>query len=134
MTMKLYDLSEEDVHDLRALITSTTLSISGAQAMRVAVLQDKLSKLQPLESVSMAEFAVVQESLEGNVKRADHAEHEHSVVIRELEASARRELDLVTKLVALERELCTCNAAKLGEHLATCEVSLVYHRWQCIRG
>lgn len=59
--MKVYQLSEIDVSDLLALITSQSLAINAAQAQRVAQLQVLLSEAKPLEYRSEEDYAAVLE-------------------------------------------------------------------------
>lgn len=47
--MPLYELKQEDINDLLALIRNQNLTIRSDQAMRVAVLQSILEQARPIE-------------------------------------------------------------------------------------
>lgn len=105
--MSLYDLKQEDIDDLRALISAASLTITANNAARVTQLQ------------SLLRNAVPSRALEESEARRETLEHEVQECLRARDASlldaglAKRRAD------DAERMLADANDARDGRKHAT---------------
>ena len=102
-----FDLEPKDVSDILAVMVSETTQIGGHQAMRVAYLQAKLSKLQPLELVTKADHDIACNARDYNTKRVAELEAKLTMCEEQLEAERmRREAacDALDKRITADQE------------------------------
>ena len=124
--MSLYELTDEDVQDLRTISMAGSLTIAAPFAQRLAALQVKLAELAP--SDARAQLTIVEVAkrmeLERVLTRVDQLNEELALARKEVDA-------LGAKLVALQpnsvQALCMCGHSK-----ARHEVSGV--KPECIEG